>query len=404
MNLRVINPGDTNATVSLLQNKYGTSTLHSFTLSPKGGVLIPDPEIGGVPIGWCSSTAKVYVLQEVMHSSSIVDASYFIPSATFGVEYYVVGFCRYDTVCRITVFAPWGANIQAELKVHPSLPVYDGNGNEVVGRNFTFFLYPGTSVTFESEGDMSGTYLKGSDQFTVFHSTLVTRIHDLKSQDGIYIHGTTRQMYSYGWLGTRYIIPRATSQDGGLVKIIATMGRTEVEIPPLDPFVIENPGDVVLKMISSDHGIVIDASFPILVAIVDLHKIGDKVVPNFPTMIIVPSVEQWIGNNTYTVPSWMSGSIPIFLLLHESDKSSTKIDGVEYSDLTMVNVPSTPYYETEFVTQSKRSLSLLNLGETFFLSNSYRDWTCFGVVNRQNVRLPLNHGLNPLNQVCSGSA
>lgn len=407
MNLRIMNPADTEANVKVYRNNNVVETL--VNVSSQGSISISNPqEVGDYVI---ISSTSVYLIQEVKQlPGDIVDASYFIPRENLGKEYYVIGFCRYDSTCRITIVGYYmDTNITVNLKVNPQLPVYNNDGEEVSEGSFSLLLKSNQTITFESEGDLSGTYIKGNRIFSVFYSTLVNRISTFRSQNGLSVQGATRQMFPVQTLGYRYILPRSMSQYGGLIKIIATTEETEVDILSLDPFVLKKPGDLVIKSITNIHGVVIDARYPILVAVVDLHIVDNVVCPAFPSVMLVPSVEQWKGNNTVIIPSWVSESVRFYLLLHDGDKQSTKIDGTFREPEAFINVPSTSYVETDIITQPKRNFrqNITSFpgvtkeyeDDSFYLSNAYKFWKSFGFVSRYGLRFPFNHGLNTLNQV-----
>ncbi|CAG2209046.1 unnamed protein product [Mytilus edulis] len=277
------------------------------------------------------------------------------------------------------------------------------NGSEVVDPTFVIIVDSGDIVTFESEGDLSGTFLKGNKKFAVFHSTIVTNIHHIKK-------GVTRPLLPTESLGTRHFMPSTLSQHGGILKIVATKGDTRVELSTMDPIILHKPGDWVTKTITNLDRIVIDSNKPIAVATVDLEMTEDIVCPKFNSILTVSPFEQWLGSSHIVIPSLSFGNVPIYIISHEEDKYSTTIDD-HNSTGTATSIPGTAHVETEIIIRGKRKYySPLSLipgllideyeDDSFYIQNpnsSFRFFAYFGNI----FRLPLNHEINKLYDACT---
>lgn len=86
-----------------------------------------------------TSSSKLFVIVETYRKANLVDASYIIPNDNLSTEYYVIGFCRYGSSCRITVVSVNNDTmIDVKFKVTPDEPVYSNNGSEIVDKNMDF--------------------------------------------------------------------------------------------------------------------------------------------------------------------------------------------------------------------------------------------------------------------------
>ncbi|CAC5371798.1 unnamed protein product [Mytilus coruscus] len=354
-----------------------------------------------------SASADVFFLTETSHKYQLVDVSYFIPTEHLGTEYHVIGFCRYNSACRITIIGGHDStSIQFALKVVPISPVYGKNGSEVVDPTFVIGVNSGDIVTYESVGDLSGTFLRGNKPFSVFHSTVVTNIHNIKS-------GVTRPLLPSETLGTRYFMPTTFSQHGGILKIVATKGNTRVELSSMDPIILQKPGDWVTKTITNLDKIVIDSNKSIAVATVDLEMTEDIVCPKFNSILTLSPFEQWLGSSNIVVPTLNWGNAPIYIISHDEDKYSTTIDAHSPTG-TVTSITGTAHVETQITIREKRKYYLpaslipgVKITEykddSFYLQNPNSSFTFFAYYGNY-YRFPLNHGLNVLNEACTQSS
>lgn len=393
---RIINPTTTQNNQVFIETTAGY-TYEKIMLPGHSLTLENYKEIRSI-----SSFNNVFFLTETSYWYQLVDVSYFIPTHNLGTEYHVIGFCRYGSSCRITIIGCHNStSIQFAIKVVPISPVYGINGSEVVDPTFVIIVDSGDIVTFESKGDLSGTFLKGNKKFAVFHSTIVTNIHHIKK-------GVTRPLLPTESLGARHFMPSTLSQHGGILKIVATKGDTRVELSTMDPIILHKPGDWVTKTITNLDRIVIDSNKPIAVATVDLEMTENIVCPKFNSILTVSPFEQWLGSSHIVIPSLSFGNVPIYIISHEEDKYSTTIDD-HNSTGTAKSIPGTAHVETEIIIRGKRKYySPLTLipgllideyeDDSFYIQNpnsSFRFFAYYGNI----FRLPLNHEINILYDV-----
>lgn len=344
-----------------------------------------------------TSSSKLFVIVETYRKANLVDASYIIPNDNLGTEYYVIGFCRYGSSCRITVVSVNNDTmIDVKFKVTPDEPVYSNNGSEIVDKNMDFFISNVDILMFESNGDLSGTIIRGNDTIAVFFSTIVFDIHNLKD-------GATRPVPPSVTLGTRYIVPRFHSQHGGLLKIVAAFGDTKVEVSSMDPIILVEPGDRIMKSIPPNQGVVIDSNKPVLLSSVELEVTSGVVCPKFNTMMIIPPYEQWHNSTTFVVPFLNFGvSESITMVTHERDKHLINVDGTMITEFPFYNIDGTAHYEFNFEITGKLVNSIafdsdiLYENDMFYIGGrTSKFWAYLG----NDFRFSLNHRLDVINQV-----
>lgn len=372
------------------------ATQHAIQLNPDACFTM-NVTVGSIYT--IASSLKLFVIVETYRKANLVDASYIIPNDNLGTEYYVIGFCRYGSSCRITVMAVNNDTaINVNFKVTPNEPVYSNNGSEIVDKNMDFFINNVDILRFESHGDLSGTIIKGNDTFAVFFSTTVFDIQNFKD-------GVTRPVLPSVTLGTRYIVPRFHSTHGGLLKIVAAFGDTKVEVSSMDPIILVEPGDRIMKLISPNQGVVIDSNKPVLLSSVELEVTLGVVSPKFNSMIIIAPYEQWHNSMRFVVPFLNFGvSASITMVTHAKDKPLIPIGGTTIAAFQFYNIGGTAHHEFNFDITGKLMYETNTVafdGDIFendildIAGTPFKFLAYFG----NDFRFPLNHRLDVINQV-----
>ncbi|XP_061184995.1 SCO-spondin-like [Saccostrea echinata] len=187
-----------------------------------------------------------------------------------------------------------------------------------------------------SSGDLTGSYVTSSKPVSVFAGNKKTRIGSGGSSDHL-----VEQMFPVNtWGKTFATVPIPKRTVGDYFKFIASESNTRVTISGgySSTFTISNAGYMVQKLISSSAYCKIEADKPIMVVqfVQSQRSSSEK---SDPAMLIIPPVEQYGADYTFTTPKYSLGSYNNYFMfiVEESKASGLRINGQAFPSNTNYN-------------------------------------------------------------------
>jgi hypothetical protein len=274
-----------------------------------------------------------------------------IPDEHLGNEYYVVTYCTLGGFCQFAV-----VGIANETQVNIIFP--DNVTTSMVcvndvkvstdappGFPVTFIITENEVIHFESEHDLTGTYIFADNNVGV-----VSGARDVPtSQSGNTLSNLIEQLPPVMKWGYSFVAaPNYFNDAGDIVKIVTSSTDTIVGISGVSPFKLPNKGEFIEFRIDWQMHSHIESSKPILILqimSVDLYNESSDVT-GVPSMVIVPHVHQWTtaDNPFYCLSSTInqtliavvtdtdsSYSIPVIPTPDVFFSSWSVIEGTEFS-------------------------------------------------------------------------
>ncbi|XP_052704188.1 uncharacterized protein LOC128180261 [Crassostrea angulata] len=259
-----------------------------------------------------------------------------LPVDVMSDEYYVITWAPPYRQCEMLV-------IGAEDSTSVSVTIGQSIGSGAVnygGRNY----YRGNVVTetlnkydtwqLVSTGDLTGSYVKSTKKVVVFSGNKKTKIGSGGSQDHL-----VEQLTPVDTWGKNFAtvpIPKRTV--GDYFKFIASEDSTTVTISGgySSTFTISQKGGMVQKLIPSTAYCKIVADKAIMVTqFVQSQQSSSE--PSDPAMLIIPPVEQYGADYTFSTPKYSLGSYENFFMfiVEASEASGLRIDGKAFPTNTI---------------------------------------------------------------------
>ncbi|XP_061184993.1 uncharacterized protein LOC133193009 [Saccostrea echinata] len=187
-----------------------------------------------------------------------------------------------------------------------------------------------------TSGDLTGSYVKSTKPVSVFSGNRKTNIGRGGSSDHL-----VEQMFPVNtWGKTFATVPIPKRTVGDYFKFIASEDITKVTISGgySSSFTISKAGYMVQKLISSKAYCKIVADKPIMVVqfVQSQQSSSEK---SDPAMMIIPPVEQYGADYTFTTPKYSLGSYNNYFMfiIEESKASGLRIDGKNFPTNTKFN-------------------------------------------------------------------
>uniref|UniRef100_K1QDI3 IgGFc-binding protein n=1 Tax=Magallana gigas TaxID=29159 RepID=K1QDI3_MAGGI len=251
-------------------------------------------------------------------------------------EYYVITWAPPYRQCEMLVI---GAEDSTSVTVTIGQSIGSGSVN-YGGRNY----YRGNVVTetlnkydtwqLVSTGDLTGSYVKSTKKVAVFSGNKKTKIGSGGSQDHL-----VEQLTPVDTWGKNFAtvpIPKRTV--GDYFKFITSEDSTTVTISGgySSTFTISQKGGMVQKLIPSTAYCKIVADKAIMVTqFVQSQQSSSE--PSDPAMLIIPPVEQYGADYTFSTPKYSLGSYENFFMfiVEASEASGLRIDGKAFPTNTV---------------------------------------------------------------------
>ncbi|OWF44660.1 Hemicentin-1 [Mizuhopecten yessoensis] len=284
------------------------------------------------------------------------DAFLGLPTDVLGTEYYAVTYYPPSRQCELLIV---GVNdsTTVNIKVGDAIGsryITWGGTNYYQGNTLTVTMNRFDTFQLVTYGDLSGTYITSSKAVSVFSGNMKTNIGSGGSSDHLVEHLTNVDTW-----GKRFVtvpVPRRTV--GDYFKFIASESSTQVTISGgySTSFSLSNAGTVVQKTISSNAHCLVVSDKPILVVQFCLSQQSSNEASD-PMMMIIPPVEQYGADYTFTTPKYSLGSYSNYFMfiIKESDKSGLRLDGNAFPSNTVYNTISGTDYVGGYISVSEGS-------------------------------------------------
>ncbi|XP_060071250.1 uncharacterized protein LOC132551155 [Ylistrum balloti] len=304
---------------------------------------------------WITADDEV-VIYGVNKETYSCDAFLGLPTDVLGTEYYAVTYYPPSRQCELMIVA-----VNDSTSV--SITVGEAIGSRYIswgGRNYkkgnTLTVTMNRFDTFQlvTYGDLTGTYIESSKAVSVFSGNMKTNIGRGGSSDHLVEHLTPVSTW-----GKRFVtVPVPLRTVGDYFKFIASESNTKVKISGgySSSFTLNNPGKMVQKTISSKAYCLVESDKPILVVQFCLSQQSSREKSD-PMMMIIPPVEQYGADYTFTTPKYSLGSYNNYFMfiIKESEKSGLRVDGNAFPSNTKYNKISGTDYVGGYISVSEGS-------------------------------------------------
>lgn len=276
---------------------FGTFTTTTFR-APGCLQLIPNGIEHGER-GFRVESSEDVVMHVIQSSSTGVagDGYLAIPDEHLGNKYYIITYCSTGGTCQfavagirdnttVDIIFPDNALTGVVCSYGIPLPTNAPNGTAIP---FTINEYE--VLHFESDQDLTGTYIHSDNDVAVFVGTRdVPNVYDKEAN-------MIEQIPPVNKWGTEFVIsPNYFNPIGDLIKIVTKNDNTKVHILGFSPFMIPNRGGSVVRRIDWEMHSRIVTSNPVLIVQImniDLYNSTNGSSAGLPVMVLVQHMEQW---------------------------------------------------------------------------------------------------------------
>ncbi|XP_053381805.1 uncharacterized protein LOC123541181 [Mercenaria mercenaria] len=268
-----------------------------------------------------------------------------IPDEHLGNEYYVITYCTLGGLCqfavagitngtRVNVIFPNNVTVSSVCVGSIQLPDSAPSGSPV-----PFEINEFEVLHFESENDLTGTYISSDNYVSVFAGARDIPTSSASTTAYLVEQLPPVQKWGYSFVAA----PNYFNNVGDIIKIVTQSDDTVVEISGFSPFKIPNKGGFTERRIDWQMHSHIETSNPVLIVQVmsiDIYNESSDVTGT-PSMVLVPHVEQWTASETpfYCSPT-VGNQTLISVVTDTSDSFSVPIlpsPTLYYSPWTVVD-------------------------------------------------------------------
>lgn len=278
------------------------------------------------------------------------DAFLGLPTDVLGTEYYTVTYYppyREAQICVVGVTDSTQVTIKLSSCSTCGSVTYGGKTYSK-GNTLTVTLNRFDAIQLQSKGDLTGAYISSTKPVSVFSGNKKTKTGTGGSQDHL-----VEQMIPVDTWGKKFItVPTPARTTGDFFKFIASEDSTKIVYKcnknnkiSTNDFTLSKSGDQKQITIDSKAYCYITSDKAIMVAMIVKSQLSSS-EPADPAMIIIPPVEQYAADYTFTTPKYSLGSYANFFLfvVDKSEKDGLRLDGKALpSNTAYVDIPSTSY-------------------------------------------------------------
>ncbi|OWF39259.1 uncharacterized protein LOC110465261 [Mizuhopecten yessoensis] len=352
-------------------------------LDSKGLLLVADDEV------------VIYGVNKERYSC---DAFLGLPTDVLGTEYYAI--TQYPPT-RYTEILVVGVNDSTSV----GFRLADHNDVSVTYNGVTYRKNDWLNLTIDrfdtfqihTYGDLTGTYIVSDKIVSAFSGNKKTKIGTGNSQDHLVEHLTPVNTW-----GKRFaLIPIATRTTGDYYKFVASESDTVVTVNALDGNTAKSEtidlatgGTFSQKHYSSNFYAYVTSNKPILVAQFVLSQVTESADPS---MLIIPPIEQFASDYTFTTPEYSLGSYSNYFMfvLKETEKTGLRLDEQTLPSNTVYNsVPGTDLVGG-YVSLSEGSHTIRHNSPISVFGGFL-----FGRAHAESYGFPTGMRLSPINMVC----
>ncbi|XP_069105029.1 uncharacterized protein [Argopecten irradians] len=304
---------------------------------------------------WITADDEV-VIYGVNKETYSCDAFLGLPTDVLGTEYYAITYYPPYYQCELLIV---GVNDSTTVNIRVGEAIGSryiswGGRNYYSGNTLTVTMNRFDTFQLVTYGDLSGTYIESSKPVSVFSGNRKTNIGLGGSSDHLVEHLTNVDTW-----GKRFVtVPIPLRTVGDYFKFIASESKTRVTISGgySTSFTLSSPGTVVQKTISSSAYCLVESDKPILLVQFCLSQ-QSSYEQSDPMMMIIPPVEQFGADYTFTTPKYSLGSYNSYFMfiVKESEKSGLRVDGNAFPSSTRYNRISGTEYVGGYISVSEGS-------------------------------------------------
>lgn len=224
-----------------------------------------------------------------------------IPDEHLGNEYYVITYCSTGGICQFAV-AAIADNTSVEITFPDNTDIglvcADGiplPSNQSPVTTIPFTLNEFDILHFESEQDLSGTYIYASNEIAVFVGARgIPKGNGSTSEVIEQIPPVNKWGYEF------VVVPNYLNDVGDIVKLVTKDVNTVISILGYSPFTVTNAGDSVERRIDWQSHTTIHSSKPVLLfQIMSVNLYNSNSTTGSAAMVLVQHREQWIETDNY---------------------------------------------------------------------------------------------------------
>lgn len=286
-----------------------------------------------------SHEVVVYGVNKQKYSN---DAFLALPTDVLGTEYFTVTYYPPHRKAQIMIVAVENET-QVEIFLTANTKLNEREYSK--GETFSKIMQRYDTLQLQSDGDFTGCRIQSRKRLAVFSGNIKTSTGLGRSQDHLVEHLTPVELW-----GKKFAtIPIPERTTGDLFKIIASIKTTikfHCKINTINnvfTVTLEIAGDFYERVMDSDAYCYIESTEAILVVQIVLSQISSN-EPSDPSMIIIPPIEQYSADYTFSTPDYSLGSYDNFFMfiVKESEVGGLRIDEHRYPNDTKYNkIPGT---------------------------------------------------------------
>jgi hypothetical protein len=272
-----------------------------------------------------NDSASVHILQADKNGNPS-DGSLAFNDDQLGNEYYVITYCALGGVCQFAVVGTVGntsvdivfqgnINVSTVCVNNRSLPEHAPTGQKA-----SFFIQEYEVLHFESEQDLSATYILSNKKVAVFVGT-----RDIPNTNGV--ANLMEQVPPTKTWGTSFLVAtNYLDNDGDIIKIVSLTDNTVVHILGSTPFVIPSRGEFIEHRVDWQMHVEVTASNPILVMqFMAIYLYNNTLERYSPSVVLVPHIQQWANDNA-TIICGLGNSSAIAVITETVNNNSILIE------------------------------------------------------------------------------
>lgn len=276
------------------------------------------------------------------------DAFLGLPTDVLGMEYYTVTYYPpYRRAQIMVVGVEDSTSVSIKLGGCSTCGSVSYNGVTYSrGQTMNVALNRYDAIQLQSTGDLTGTYITSNKKVSVFSGNRKTKTGSGGSQDHLVEHLTPVDTW-----GKKFAtVPTPMRTVGDYFKIIASEDSTTVTYKcnkngaiNTGSLSFSKAGDFTQILIASGKYCYMIADKAILLIQIVLSQQSSS-EPSDPAMLIIPPIEQYAADYTFTTPKYSKGSYDNYFMfiVKKADKNGLRIDGSAFAGNTVYHdIPDT---------------------------------------------------------------
>ncbi|KAJ8315039.1 hypothetical protein KUTeg_007189 [Tegillarca granosa] len=279
------------------------------------------------------------------------DAFLALPTDVMGTEYYAISYYPPYRRCQLMVVGVEDStSVQIKFPSNSWAQTTDSYNGQTYAAGSTLSITVNRYDTFQiqSLGDLTGAYITSDKPISVFSGNRKTNTGQYDSQDHLVEHLTP--VNTWGKKFATVPIPKRTV--GDYFKVVASEDNTQISYKcekssTISSYSISllNAGDFKQVTVASGKYCYWSSDKAILLTQIVLSQ-KDSTEPADPALIIIPPIEQYAADYTFTTPKYTQGSYDNYFLfvVKKAEKSQLKLDGYTFpSNTVYTDIPDTEY-------------------------------------------------------------